>query len=270
MNHLPRGFNAPECFDSGSTDSVAWVWIEHVSSGHPSSGRIGDYAAVARCLGRFGGRFSDRAPSAEWLLSDCTREWVSAAEQAIGLLPSLVDLPLAELAYPPLVAADTLRLWEQRESLLEQLEAFPRTLCHNDAFPRNLFVQSPHGARESVTAVDWSLIGLGALGEDIAPLIVEPKYESRYVLDKTILDRYLAGARDAKIPVRERDVRFAYVTTAALRYVVGTLPFVLDIARDRETGCDDAAVREAFAGVGRSNGFILDLAARAGVSARCW
>ena len=71
-------------------------------------------------------------------------------------------------------AASTRRTWPRawprcgtsRERLLDALGRLPQTLCHHDAFRRDLVA---HGDR--IVALDWAFVGRGPVGAEISPLV---------------------------------------------------------------------------------------------------
>jgi hypothetical protein len=78
----------------------------------------------------------------------------------------------------------------------------PHTLCHGDAWRRNLFARrDPHG-REQTVAIDWADVGIGAVGEDLVDFVPGPAtfYELEVAdphLDRIAFAGYLEGLREA-------------------------------------------------------------------------
>ena len=62
-----------------------------------------------------------------------------------------------------------IKVWDLREQLLRALDELPQTICHNDIFPRNVFVL-PNGIGHSV-AIDWAFCGRGAIGQELSALV---------------------------------------------------------------------------------------------------
>jgi hypothetical protein len=126
-------------------------------------------------------------------------------------------------AFPPDVAAGCLALWDDRERLLDALEALPQTFCHLDAFRRNLLTRTTP-AGEGLVLIDWAFAGLAAPGEELAALIVASEgFEHAANPDMPSVEAaaypaYMAGLRAAGWHGDERAVRLAYCAAAALRY----------------------------------------------------
>jgi hypothetical protein len=76
-------------------------------------------------------------------------------------------LPLVRDNFPSGLRRELIRLHEEREWFFSVMERLPRTLCHLDVWPNNLFA----GKDGTFTLVDWSFVGEGALGEDVGNLV---------------------------------------------------------------------------------------------------
>jgi len=115
---------------------------------------------------------------------------------------------------------------------LNALDQLPQTLCHLDAFRRNLFARRTADSREQTVAIDWGFMGQAALGEELVPLVlasviffaVDPS-ELRE-LDQIAFGNYLEGLHDVGWHGDPRIVRLGYVAAAALRY---TFPIALNL-----------------------------------------
>jgi hypothetical protein len=124
------------------------------------------------------------------------------------------------------------RLWDERTGLLDRLEGLPHTVCHCDAWRGNLC--APAGAEETgaLIALDWAVLGWGAVGIDAGDLfapsfahdLVEPC--TPHELDTAIFEGYLAGLQEAGWQPERALVRFGYAAYAALKYA-GVLPWLI-------------------------------------------
>jgi thiamine kinase-like enzyme len=111
------------------------------------------------------------------------------------------------------------RLHAERERFLAVMESLPRTLCHLDVWPHNMF------ARDDVRTalVDWAFVGDGALGEDVGNLIPDSVFDlfqpaDRLTeLDELVYGSYVEGVRAAGWSGDERLVRLA-VCASAVKY----------------------------------------------------
>jgi hypothetical protein len=150
------------------------------------------------------------------------------------------------------------------------LARLPRTFCHHDAFHRNLFAQKSAAGLEHTVAIDWQMVGTGAVGEEITPLIavslqfMNVGMQHAQALEDIVFTGYLDGLRDAGCQVDERLVRFGYAASASLMLgVAGValwLPAFLEEERravmEKVLGHPIEAVVETFA---QLQEYLLDL-----------
>jgi hypothetical protein len=100
--------------------------------------------------------------------------------------------------------------------VLTAAESGERTLCHLDVWPANLI-----DGNGSSVLLDWAFTGEGAVGEDIANLIVDSFADGLMdvsllpELAESVTDRYLEGLRDGGWPGSDDAVRAAIAAIAA-------------------------------------------------------
>ena len=147
-------------------------------------------------------------------------------------------------------------LWDDRERLLDALDRLPQTLCHHDAFRRNLVA---HGDR--IVALDWAFVGPGPVGAEISPLVSatltfrEVGSEQRPELERVVLASYTDGLRAAGWDGPEDQVRYGYAATSALRYGPGTVADrAPGAARSRAPRRHGRALRHPVRGGARTTG----------------
>jgi hypothetical protein len=117
--------------------------------------------------------------------------------------------------------------------VLAAAEAGERTLCHLDVWPANLI----DGNGASVL-LDWAFMGEGAIGEDIANLIVDSFADG--LMDVSLLPelaesatgRYLEGLRDGGWSGSDDAVRAAIAACGAAKYSWLAPARVGSVARD--------------------------------------
>jgi hypothetical protein len=229
LDDLGDGLVAPRCLHIEDNDGIEIeLWLEDLPDQGPPVWSLERYGLAARHLGRFNGSYlvSRSLPMYPWLSRGRTREWLEIGEPGIvamrdGRRPGLLATWLPDESVNRIQ-----RLWDERFRLLGALEALPRTLCHHDAHRRNLGSRGV-GDQEQTTAIDWQGLGVGHLGEDIAPLIaVPPQYldvpfDQVHALEQTALDGYINGLRDSGWIGDEEDVRLGFLITASLFLGVG-------------------------------------------------
>ncbi|MEU8001108.1 hypothetical protein AB0B66_08120 [Catellatospora sp. NPDC049111] len=187
-------------------DGTIGLRLEHVDGTAPRT--PADHHAAAAALATFNAHHL-RHPHTEpppWLSRSWLRWWFLSTVPAVA--NTLQDPDLARLADITAIvdptAARTLvtGLWTARTALLGRLAAIPRTLNHLDANQRNL-LHTPDG---DVVAVDWSYVGIEALGADPSQLFASTATRLLVPADAldehydAVLTGYLAGLRDAGLP----------------------------------------------------------------------
>jgi hypothetical protein len=233
LDDLPGGLVAPRCFgdedsEAPGADGFLWLWLEDVRESISGRWPFSRYGLAARHLGVFNGAYLTGCPlpSFPWLTERWLRSWLSQFPRFIHLLQqeSTWQNPLLRAAFRVPVANDLLRLWAERDRFLDALDRLPRTLCHFDAWRTNLFARASPEGQEQTVAIDWAFVGIGAVGEEINPLVwasltffeIEP--EEARALDPIVFEEYLAGLREAGWQGDAGQVRFGYAASAALRY----------------------------------------------------
>jgi hypothetical protein len=132
------------------------------------------YGVVARHLGQFSGAYlaGRPIPSQIWLSREWLRNYVATwGTPTIAQLQDSLEHPLLHGAFRSDVANGLFRLWAERDTVLDALGSLPQTLCHIDAFRRNLFVRRGVDGGDQTLAIDWADAGIGAIGEEIVRLV---------------------------------------------------------------------------------------------------
>jgi len=243
LGALPGGLAAPRCLAiEGQPDGATRLWLEAVADDMPGPWPLDPYLAVAHSLGRFNGSYLAGVPlpTYPWLSQGWLRGFVEAAGPSVATLARLAapdGPPLVQRCFPPPIVAEVRRLWDERDPLLAALDRLPRTLCHHDAFRRNLMLRRRSDG-DTLLAIDWSYVGIGAVGEELGPLVLasllffETAAGAPRDLDATCFAGYVAGLRAAGWAGDVRLVRLGFTAAAALRYIVGTLRLILPVLAD--------------------------------------
>jgi hypothetical protein len=240
LHQLAGRLRAPRCLGTGeSGDGYAWIAMEDLTAAGDRPWPLARFGTVAQHVGEFnGGHLAvESRPAEDWLSTGWLRGWTERTEPMIALLPTVADHPLIARMYPSAVIEDLLRLWSERGALFEALDALPQTICHQDVFPRNVFVVAGERSEQSVV-VDWAFCGLGPVGQDLTALVgaslafFEADLATADELESQCLRGYLQGLKatgwDEPIP----DVEFGYLASLVLRYGVGVLGSVLTFTLD--------------------------------------
>lgn len=136
-----------------------------------------------------------------WLTRSFLRDYVLSKRMDRSILYSdeAWRRPVVRDNFPNGLRRRLVRLHEERELFFSIMERLPRTLCHLDVWPMNLFA----GKDETFTLVDWSFVGEGTLGEDVGNLVPDSVFDLFLAardlpdLDREVFVGYVSGLRDA-------------------------------------------------------------------------
>jgi hypothetical protein len=258
LGDLPGGLVAPRCFgvmeapaeigtDTQPREGV-WMWLEDVAGTPGADWPLPRYGLAARDLGRFNGVSPQMSLSTPWLNAAWRRAWAEADRLAriTSRYPDAWSHPLVRHAFPQpgAVASRLRRLAVAKRRLLAALGRMPPTLCHLDAYSRNLISRRPpsgaRGHEEQTVALDWALMGVGAVGDDLAQLVAGglffldvPASDAESFWDLALAG-YLDGLRDADWRGDARLARFAAAASMAMRCGFTIPAMILDVALDDE------------------------------------
>ncbi len=242
LNALGGALVAPRCYAVVEySEEEYWVWMEYIEETQ-KRWPIEHYQLAARDLGHFNGSYlvNCELPSYPWLNIDHLRQWVALGESGIQDLPRLSHHPMSWVT--PAYNERTLRLYTEREDLLERLDQLPRCLCHHDVFRRNLLIRRAAQGEEQTVAIDWSAVGPGIIGEDLAYLVIitlsflEVPMAEAARLEQLAFAGYLAGLRAAGWQGDEAVIRFSYAAIAALFQGLGRTGFLLPRIENEQMG----------------------------------
>ncbi len=241
------GITAPRCWGTRDRPGEGtWLWLEDIAGPHHETWRDRDYAQAARNLGQFNAANLKKRPlpRGAWLSDRMLRKGCAFFGPYMRHLPATLDHPLVRQVCPAEQATRLERLWMAREALLRKVEDLPQTFCHFDAIRRNLY--RSEGTR--TVALDWEWAGIGALGEDLAPLVAgslcmgdAAAADGRH-LDAVAFTGYMDGLLEAGWRGDAAEVRFAYSAASALRYRLWGAWLAGELAR----GEDSHATVSAF------------------------
>ncbi len=223
------GLRAPRCLlCTEHDDGSVTTWIEDVLGLPGAQWPLLGYAAVSRAFGRMQGRLAAEGsvPDEPWLSRDWLRAYVERRDRHGAVLVDDArwrDVP-AVVRDAVALRDDFLRAWRERNALLDSLDRVPRTLCHLDLHPDNLFGATRRDGGGRVVLIDWAYAGIGALGEDVGNLIPDAQLDFHVApgdgpaLAELCVGAYLFGLRERGWDGDERLVRFAIAASAIVKY----------------------------------------------------
>lgn len=224
LENLPANtFSTPRIYNLQDFGDSCWIWMEDVED-CKDRWSLADFSDIAARLGRFNGAWlTGRAPPGfNWL----SRNWHSAIAPGLAdsfdSLDQLLDSPLARAALPMDAKDEIMSIWHDRRLFQAALAQLPQTLCHIDAFRRNILHRG-----DDVVLLDWALASLGALGEELVCLVAVSLYYEGFSadyaeeLDKTVFAAYVAGLRQAGWTGDAKLARLGFTCGMVLRGLAG-------------------------------------------------
>ncbi|MDR7275012.1 hypothetical protein [Catenuloplanes atrovinosus] len=198
-------------------DGAIELWLAEATGAHGTAWPPARFRHFARQLGAGQARWAGRVPALPWLSRRWLRQYLAHGPATTVTMRTDEDWshPLTA-AWP---AAELRRVWEHRETVLRRAEEQPRTLAHLDVWPTNLIADG-----DRTVLIDWAFTGDGALGEDIANLIIDSVTDN--LIDAALLpdiedaatEGYLEGLRDGGWQGDPDGVRRAIAACGAAKY----------------------------------------------------
>ena len=249
LTMLPEGMAAPRCYGAAELPGdVAWLWLEDIVDAYQDAWSLDRYALSARHLGRLNGGHlaAGVLPDYPWLSVNRTRQWLTMAP----LWRSLPwDHPRVRSRYPRSDANPFRSLLFDKDRFLAKLDLLPRTVCHGDTYPTNFKSRRLSGVDEQTVALDWALVGIESLGDDLGQFVYGAQMNLQDTapegVDAVLFESYLEGLLDSGYHPDRRMVRFAYTTSAALR--VGLFQLIMLDEEFKHSDSEVAASSENLA-----------------------
>lgn len=223
LEDLPANtFIAPHILQLRDFGDSCWIWMADYAD-HKGSWTLDDYRETARRLGRMNGGVIGRdLPANDWLAQGWHSAIVPGLADAFAALPQNLEQSLARITLPVEAREEIMAIWRDRQLFRDALMQLPQTLCHNDAFRRNI-LHSDAG----IVLLDWALAGHGGIGEELVSLAALALYYSGYTqdyaerLDQAIFSAYIEGLREAGWRGDWQLARIGYTCGMTLRGLAG-------------------------------------------------
>ena len=281
---LPRvgtGFGGAAFFGALESKTGIHLLLEDVPGVPASRWSIERYGRCSYHLGQFHARSIVDAshPQTGWLENDWTNRFLHRPDflAAVELLgeDALWAAPLAQIAFPDSkqVRDQVRTLWSRRADLLEGLRAAPRTINQNDLWPPNLFSVDTADGLERTVVVDLSWVAAGALGQDIASLVLDTVYEFHKPLsdleqlEHVVLREYVRGLRSEGWSGDDLAVRFAYQACSGLRFGIEAMQLLRNLTTREGQQELSASFDRPLGDIARDAGVVVRHALRRGLCA---
>jgi hypothetical protein len=267
LDSMSGGLRAPTCrLVAPRDDGSVALWLEDLQSAPATSWSLERYGVAARHLGRMQGAFLTGLPlpGHEWLSRGWLRSYLLQRDGDMHLVEQTAIWNDAQLApWFPEPPIERVRAMRNDQSLfLDALDALPRTLCHLDLHPANLFGDPDD---DVTTVIDWSFVGIGAIGEDAGNLVPDAVLDFHFDparlndLYETIFTGYAAGLRDAGAHDVDDAARLGMAATIAAKYA-WIAPAILGAIAEDRAELNRRAIDETLQWWGPAVGFLLDRA----------
>jgi len=266
LESLAGGLRAPTCrLVAPRADGSVALWLEDVRAPPATTWPVARYGIAARHLGQMQGEFASgrEIPDADWLSRDWLRSYLLQRDGDLALVDrtGVWKHPLlgSRFAQPPTERLRAMRRDQPR--FLAALDALPRTLCHLDLHPANLF----GGNDDTTTAIDWSFVGAGAIGEDAGNLVPDAVLDFHVApahlddLYETVAEGYASGLRDAGWHGPDTSVRLGMAATIAAKYA-WIAPAMLRALSEDRADLNRRAIAESLEWWAPTIAFLLDRA----------
>jgi Ser/Thr protein kinase RdoA (MazF antagonist) len=191
----------PACLGADISGGEAVLLLEWVTGEPGEAWAVTSYGQAAEALGRAQAPFllGRRRPPFSWLSERFLREYSSEKPVAWELLDDddAWAHPVVRQTFPAGLREGVLFVHAHRERLYQISESLPRTVCHLDFWPKNLF-RRPGG---EIAVIDWSFAGDGAVGEDVGNLVPDSVFDHFVTadqmpgLEQVVYEGYLRGLR---------------------------------------------------------------------------
>lgn len=224
---LPNNLSAPKCYEMKIENNEVWLWLENIKGTSNKDISIDDYEIIAKNIGQYQGKVNSEKDNNmySWMSS---RYWYAITLVnwcTVGILHLDDEMNNIDKRELDLSTIDSLyTIWNIKDELLDIMNKLPKTLCHRDFHPANIFITKEKGKESNITLIDWDCVGIGVLGEDIADLLGETLTYYDFDLRKAsdlmdiIFSNYMTGLREVNCNVEEELVRLGYTMCFILHW----------------------------------------------------
>lgn len=224
LDDMPANtFSTPKIYRADDYGDSCWIWMEAITDGK-GAWSIADFHDIAMRLGRFNGAWltGKSPPTQAWLSHNWHSAIIPGLADRLDNLEPLLETPLARTALPMDARNDIEAIWHERRLFQDALAQLPQTLCHTDAFRRNILHR-----KDEVILLDWALASIGAIGEELVCLVAVSLFYEGFTaahadeLDKTVFAGYIAGLRQAGWRGEPELARIGFTCAMVLRGLAG-------------------------------------------------
>jgi hypothetical protein len=252
LDRFAGRLRAPRCLGvfERADGSVA-LWLEDLNNTTPGRSwpltRYGEAAYDVGVAQASSSAVADDGPV--WL----SRGWLHAYVARRASYAAVLDAddawrrhPLVRALVLPQTVDAVRSLWAARDWFLTRVDALPRTVCHLDLHPANLFADAG-----GTVAIDWAYAGAGCVGEDLGTLVLDAVFDFHLPpaalgeLTRLVIEGYADGLGAAGVKVSRAVIELGMTAAAAAKYA-WILPAMLRAAAEGHEQLNHRPIAEAF------------------------
>ncbi|GLX66664.1 hypothetical protein [Paenibacillus glycanilyticus] len=232
LNQLPNSIRAPLCYAvEEHPEENVWIWLEDMAIEELQIDWSLEHMQKISCLlGKFNGVYitGTPLPTESFLCHSWIRSWVevcAAYAKPIEEQKVIWDSCLEDFD-------GNSYMWElyhinrnRVNSLLQTIELLPRVFAHQDVHWDNIFIEQLNGI-DSLIAIDWQFASISGVGEELGRMfgyaLIKNKIPVNKIADykEKLLQHYLQGLRDQGWDGNPILVRFGFIASASLRFIM--------------------------------------------------
>jgi thiamine kinase-like enzyme len=226
---IHTGLRPPRCYavQSISADEIA-LWLEYVPH-RTTLWTDEQFYRAARKVGQFNGCWYqvDHKHRERWMNEQCgwLEPWFPLADGWLDTIEtqweSLLELGVS---FGDDFLPQLRRGLKGSQANVHIYKSAPQTLCHFDAHQGNLLWNDERP--EDLVAIDWAYVGPGALGQDIAVMIVQRTNADKdfaparlRAFSEDVYRHYVEGLREAGWDGSGDEIRVGYLAYATIFWV---------------------------------------------------
>ena len=223
----------PRCYGVlEQSETSIWLWLEDIQELDRSIWNLDRHILAAKHFGEFNGTYVANLPSLTdfpWLCTRFIQKWIQMSfafgYEEIIINPDFWNHSLTKLIFSTSIRERVVSLSQAINSLTDILDQQTRTLSHQDTHFPNIFNRIDAASQTKTIVIDWSYLGLAAIGEDLGNQIAgnlfnlyfDPSNAQIYYADA--INAYMDGLRQSGWNDDRKKVEFACATAGAIRYV---------------------------------------------------
>ncbi|MBM7569506.1 hypothetical protein [Paenibacillus sacheonensis] len=232
LSQLPLSIRAPLCHAvEEHPDESLWIWLEDIAiEAIQCDWSFAHMCKISYLLGKYNGVYitGTHLPNESFLCRSWIRSWVEVCaayakpiEEQKNIWNSCLEDFNANSSMWGLYHINRNRV----NSLLETIELLPRVFAHQDVHWDNIFIEQVNGI-DTLLAIDWQFASISGVGEELGRMFGYALIKNKIPVNKVeeykeeLFQNYLQGLRDQGWDGNSKLVRFGFIASASLRFIM--------------------------------------------------